>query len=80
MIMAKDALLLSCSELNENDFTNEMYRLCFNTLKTMHDKGEIVDIISLNTRLLESEHYKENNITLLADIVSSVGTSIYIKT
>ena len=79
MIMAKDALLLSCSELNENDFTNEMYRLCFNTLKTMHDKGEFVDIISLNTRLLESEHYKENNITLLADIVSSVGTSIYIK-
>ena len=79
MIMSNDALQLGFSELYEDDFTNEMYRLCFLTLKYMYRQDELIDIISLNTRLMESQQYPSNGIALLSEIASSSGTSIYIK-
>ena len=78
MLMDSDSAQMALSSLREESFYTGLYRGIFKTMKELAKEGRSIDVVVLSDRLSQREP-DENWVRILADIASSIGTSVNIK-
>ena len=78
MLMDSDSAQMALSSLREESFYTGLYRGIFKVMKELAKEGRSIDVVVLSDRLSQ-RNPDENWVRILADIVSSIGTSVNIK-
>ena len=78
MLMDSDSAQMALSSLREESFYTGLYRGIFKVMKELAKEGRSIDVVVLSDRLSQRDP-DENWVRILADIVSSIGTSVNIK-
>lgn len=79
MLLDREAESLCCGQLSGEDFSNALYRHIFEIMRDMNKRGEIIDAVTLNQRIRESEGADLNTVSTLTDIITSVSTSVNVR-
>ncbi len=78
MLMDSNSAQMALSSLREESFYTGLYRGIFKAMKELAKEGRSIDVVVLSDRLSQREP-DENWVRILADIASSIGTSVNIK-
>ena len=78
MLMDSDSAQMALSSLREESFYTGLYRGIFKAMKDLAQDGRSIDVVVLSDRLSQRDP-DENWVRILADIASSIGTSVNIK-
>ena len=80
MLMDAEAIEIASETLKEEDFYARQYGVLFSAILQMHQKGEAVDPVTLQTRLREKNLPPEiYSGTMILDLIDQVPTSANIK-
>ena len=80
MLMDAEAIEIASETLKEEDFYARQYGVLFSAILQMHQKGEAVDPVTLQTRLREKNLPPEiYSSTMILDLIDQVPTSANIK-
>lgn len=80
MIMDRQAIITAAEILGQEDFYYRQYGIMFQTMVDMNNAGEPVDIVTLQTRLKETDVPAEvYSIEFARELLSSVPTSANIR-
>ncbi|MBQ8987598.1 MAG: replicative DNA helicase [Lachnospiraceae bacterium] len=80
MLMDAEAIEIASEMLKEEDFYARQYGVLFSAILQMHQKGEAVDPVTLQTRLREKNLPPEiYSSTMILDLIDQVPTSANIK-
>ena len=80
MLMDAEAIEIASEMLKEEDFYARQYGVLFSAILQMHQKGEAVDPVTLQTRLREKNLPPEiYSSTMILDLIDLVPTSANIK-
>ena len=76
MIMDKDAIIAASEIVNGADFYNTQYGIIFDTIVELHDKGQPVDLVTLQNKLKEKDVPPEvSSLEFVRDLLELVPTS-----
>ena len=76
MLMDAEAIEIASETLKEEDFYARQYGVLFSAILQMHQKGEAVDPVTLQTRLREKNLPPEiYSGTMILDLIDQVPTS-----
>ena len=78
MLMDSNSAQMALSSLREESFYTGLYRGIFKAMKELAKEGRSIDVVVLSDRLSQMEP-DENWVRILADIASSIGTSVNVK-
>ena len=80
MIMDRDAIITATEILASDDFYQNQYGILFDTMVELFNKGQPVDLVTLQNRLKEKELPPElSSLEFIRDLVSSVAISANVK-
>jgi replicative DNA helicase len=80
MLMDAEAIEIASEMLKEEDFYARQYGVLFSAILQMHQKGEAVDPVTLQTRLREKNLPPEiYSSSMILDLIDQVPTSANIK-
>lgn len=80
MLMDADAISIALETVSADDFYGRQYALMFEAMRQLYNEGKPIDILTLQTRLLENGAPPEiGSLDFLREIYASVPTSVNVK-
>ncbi len=80
MIIDPDAIIIAAEIIGAEDFYNKQYGVLFDTMVELHDKGEPVDLVTLQNKLKEKDVPPEvSSLEFIRELITAVPTSANVK-
>ena len=80
MIMDREAIVVASEMISGDDFYNKSYGVLFDSMVELNDKGQPVDVVTLQNRLKEKDVPPEvASLEFIRDLITAVPTSANIK-